>query len=229
MLRAAGRGVAAPDEGEGSTGSAAEGGLCDPAARGVRVVSAPGMCDLPGLPEPHEDRKGEMWLGIWVVLGLIFVLVGFTHLLSYSYMEPLHRQVADGLMEGYAVAALLCLAKIIWGDMGEVRRSRATCLPIPPEVSARLAEGAPLSDLQNVHVRDRSYCVRCCVWRNQKDHPHHCSTCQRCVQGFDHHCGVFGRCIAEGNMRYFRGLIAMGGAGWITFLFFLVAAQGGGE
>ena len=120
-----------------------------------------------------------------------------------------------------AVVALACLAYLMWGDPGVVHRSQHTCMPVPTEVADKLSEAAtrpgftpagptdpswnPLAGMTNLHEGERSYCVRCCLWRDQWEPPprgrisaacsrsrariqvHHCSTCQRCVKHFDHH------------------------------------------
>ena len=156
-----------------------------------------------------------------------------------------------------AAVALGCLAGLLFDDPGVVRRTAETCLPIPQQVADRLveapsapgsgrqsaAERAATVGMQNIVEADRTYCVRCFVWRESMGQPgvcegvasgctgtsaatpvpmttHHCSTCQRCVRYFDHHCGVFGRCIAgrglEGNMKYFTTIIMMGWVGAVT-------------
>ena len=90
----------------------------------------------------------------------------------------------------------------------------------------------------NIVDGDRSFCVRCLVWRNNPDphccggscvqaKPHHCRICNRCVMHFDHHCGVFGRCIAgsglRGNMKYFVTIIIVGYGGFILAMITAIA------
>ena len=116
------------------------------------------------------------------------------------------------------------------GDPGVVRRTPATCLPVPDEVAERLRAGAPVPETtRNITSADgtKTYCVRCFVWRDNtlggRGRAHHCRVCQRCCVNFDHHCGIFGRCIAgdgarTGNLRYFFTIIIMGYAGFFTTL-----------
>jgi len=37
----------------------------------------------------------------------------------------------------------------------------------------------------------------------------HCEWCNYCVEGLDHHCPWSGKCIARGNMCWFRFFLAM--------------------
>ena len=55
----------------------------------------------------------------------------------------------------------------------------------------------PPTDLQ----RFREYCMKC--RRPRPSRAHHCSICQKCVQGMDHHCPWIGNCVGIHNRRYF--------------------------
>jgi hypothetical protein len=133
--------------------------------------------------------------------------------------------VASGLNLVEACVAIICLFSVLNCDPSVIRRTDATCLPLPPLVDERLRAGQPLDGLPNQEDATRgSYCVRCCVWRLKALHgvAHHCSICQHCVGDFDHHCSFFGRCIAgnvagwRGNAPYFALLLLMALASPVT-------------
>ena len=47
------------------------------------------------------------------------------------------------------VVALICLAGLLWGNPGEVRRSEANCFPLPGEVEQRIVAGQSCVGLSN--------------------------------------------------------------------------------
>ena len=199
---------------------------------------------LPPLPAPDlRMMRSEAAGGC----SLVFCLIGTFIALTISCAHPLpYGATLISAVITEAVIALACLSYLMFGDPGVVKRTRRSCLPVPQEVAEKLNAAAqtpgaphPLMGMTNIHdaANERSYCVRCCMWREETDgRPsrwprhmgarsaripvHHCSICQRCVTHFDHHCGVFGRCIAgtwkSGNMPAFCGMILMGYCGAIT-------------
>lgn len=138
-----------------------------------------------------------------------------------------------------AALALACLIGLYIKDPGTVKRSPSTCSPMPETVIQRLSEGKDVDDLANIWEGEKSYCMRCLVWRDPQSDPvldegcaaathdrcsrlhcgtgsraHHCSVCERCVLNFDHHCQIFGICIAgqgcSGNIGIFHCLLSLG-------------------
>eukprot|EP00756_Hemistasia_phaeocysticola_P052520 Hpha_TRINITY_DN27767_c0_g1::TRINITY_DN27767_c0_g1_i1::g.157062::m.157062 len=181
-------------------------------------------------PMPIRNRKemnSESVGGIIVVLGIIGAILAMSHFLLADKLDTGPKIALFVLVYGESCVAIICLCYLLLGDAGEVVRTKDTCFPIPAPVEEHLREGRHPADagMRNIMEGGKSYCVRCLLWRNDLEHPHHCSTCQRCVQGFDHHCGVFGRCIAKGNMTYFKLIIAMGVFGILTFIIFLIVTS----
>lgn len=190
------------------------------------------MEDLPPMPEPDSELQSSQSIGgVTFVFVAIAAAVGVTHGVGLSLHSLPDTWWWFCLIFIYtqAAAALCCLAILLFGDPGRILRSPETCFPVPPEVAERLKSGESLDGLENVRDGNRSYCVRCCVWRTHpmvspsllccfdcERHPHHCRVCGRCVDGFDHHCGVFGRCIANKNMPFFATLVGLGYAGFIS-------------
>ena len=207
---------------------------------------------LPPLPARKAHRHQEALCGTLVVLGIIAGCVSCTRKGTELMVggaappSPARAFAARAFMSAVlaeAAVALACLAGLLFDDAGEVRRSAATCVPVPPAVADRVRAGAGAHAI-TANIADDAlgtYCVRCLVWRPPNSTPHHCSTCQvgerslspqnvpspercptrqRCVTAFDHHCGVFGRCIAgeglRGNWKYFVTIISMGLGGMAT-------------
>lgn len=177
---------------------------------------------LPPMPVPDlKQMRSEAAGGCSFVICVVITCVGVTVGTTRALPESMHASLIVTLVIVEALVALCCLAYLMWGDPGVIPRNRHTVLPIPTAVAEKLAAAAaapggeamhPLMGLQNIRDGDRSYCVRCCVWRDEVEtlpvgwiaslcrpqscqrprrvKVHHCSTCQRCVRHFDHHCGV---------------------------------------
>eukprot|EP00929_Paragymnodinium_shiwhaense_P092249 TRINITY_DN52138_c0_g1_i1.p1 TRINITY_DN52138_c0_g1~~TRINITY_DN52138_c0_g1_i1.p1 ORF type:complete len:251 (-),score=38.55 TRINITY_DN52138_c0_g1_i1:436-1188(-) len=193
---------------------------------------------MPPLPTPnYKAMRAQACGGVCMVMAITTFCVGATR----AGMKDV-RDMPDGLwwliMGGIhleAALAVICLIGLLLGNPGVIERSLDSCFPLPEDVAERLSKGESMNGLQNVQEGNRSYCLRCLVWRDHdtsqvpqslrgvpgcKVQPHHCRICNRCVRNFDHHCGVFGRCIAgrgiKGNMGFFMGIILMGYLGMGT-------------
>ncbi|CAE7212746.1 TTF2 [Symbiodinium sp. KB8] len=165
--------------------------------------------DLPALRQRGPNYYWGPWLCLVVVFAFIFESVGLPTMASQNYDSPFLDMVVLPVVWIAAFAAVFTLVSIVFGDTGEIRRSEASCYPIPDRARALILLGSSKSeDTPNIAGLDgQSYCTRCCVWRPEGSH--HCSTCQRCVTGFDHHCSFFGRCITRRNMCSFRTIIGL--------------------
>ena len=151
-----------------------------------------------------------------------------------------------GVLHVEGVIIAVCVLGIVLVDPCTIQRTPESCLPLPQLIEEQLSLGKtpPFAGMSNIEEDGRVYCVRCLVWRPSTDssgRTHHCNTCQRCVSSFDHHCVFFGRCIAgrscctvqgiggregtgptrwllmpQGNLVFFRGLLAMTALGILT-------------
>ena len=199
---------------------------------------------LPPYPTPdYRTRWREAARGVLLVSTLIVIFVSSTtSVVSVASINLTFTGTCIALIWCEALAAVICLVGINFGDPGVIKRTEENCFPLPEDVARRLATGEPAISMLHDNISEKTadgairiFCVRCFVWRPLPPAPgahrvHHCRICQRCVVAFDHHCGVLGRCIAgsgrRGNMKYFKGLIACGQLGlWTCGIACFVAVQ----
>lgn len=192
--------------------------------------------ELPPLPEPlHEERRRQCRKGCLVVLLTASATIGLTLVAVFIPEDLPHAAswIFAALLCCEAMLAAFCYAGVALSDPGRLRRSADILTELPESVAERLRRGDSLiTDMRNVEVCGRSFCVRCLVWRGKRARGHHCQVCGFCVDDFDHHCDVLGRCIAgknwwsgdggwglrhTGNLLYFQGLISMAIGGLVTF------------
>lgn len=196
-------------------------GPCDGAERLDDIELLPAR--LPPLPTPnYDERRRESCCGCVCVLGTVAtcvaLTVGFSSVLERSVRLPLLCLIA-----AEAAVAIGCLAGLLLGDPGVVRRTQETCLPVPAEVAERLSSGAPLRDevapmsgMTNIRDGDRSYCVRCFLWRDHAPPPAACEAYSSRRDAFArrwcgmpeswpgrraevavHHCSTCQRCVRD--------------------------------
>jgi len=74
----------------------------------------------------------------------------------------------------------------------------------------------PTSADDDRFANDPNYCKACKVVRELD--MYHCLDCDVCIKGFDHHCPWTGKCIGEGNIRYFY-LFLLSTVVYLVFLY----------
>ena len=176
---------------------------------GITVVlvschSSTPATDLSSYSLPHCPDRPTASTSVHPPCGkvLIGICVGIPNgvLHGQGWTWPADNEPWDGVAVGMlmlyveAIIALVCLAGIVFGDPGVIKRSQERCFPIPEPVLHRLRSGQSLVGMDNFYEGSNVYCVRCCLWRSlprkgfRDAEVHHCSICQRCVRDFDHQC-----------------------------------------
>lgn len=140
---------------------------------------------LPPMPKAERTEQArEERRGILLVSALIIFFTALTTVIALTRPSSAVSWTFAAAIYTEAVLAILCLRHVLHSGAGVIRHSAETCFPVPAEVAARIRAGDSLAGLPNPRQGDRSYCVRCCVWRPL--HAHHCSTvsgaghCQTC-------------------------------------------------
>ena len=181
------------------------------------------LATLPPLPTPkYAERRAEACNGCSTVLFIVGACVGTTTVsLQLVPISPTYTWTFTGLVLAEAAVALVCLAGLMFGDPGVVRRSEKTCQPPPAEVCRRIKQGEPLigaltDNLVEAVSPYRSYCARCFVYRStrqtvelnltQRRQSAACSLracgcyvtcCPPSDSKWGHHCSTCQRCVEE--------------------------------
>ena len=128
------------------------------------------LCDLPPFPRPdYASRNGQAASGIFVVVTIVGLLVALPHGVGATAPRAVPIFAAmDGPTIGFiclyveAFLAIVCLLGILFGDPGNLKRTHASCFPLPPTIADKLRAKQPLDYVENIHVNGQVFCVR---WR----------------------------------------------------------------
>eukprot|EP00418_Pyrodinium_bahamense_P074404 CAMPEP_0179101758 /NCGR_PEP_ID=MMETSP0796-20121207/47065_1 /TAXON_ID=73915 /ORGANISM="Pyrodinium bahamense, Strain pbaha01" /LENGTH=297 /DNA_ID=CAMNT_0020799619 /DNA_START=61 /DNA_END=949 /DNA_ORIENTATION=+ len=207
---------------------------------------SPPMEKLPPLPEPdHAERRAQSAGGVCLVLSLVAAFGGVTHaVIKTSKDLPATLQlVSEGLILCEAIVALGCLAGLLCGDSGVIRRSPETCFPLPEEVARQLANGETINLSSNIALGGEapsgpSACgalsgaprasarttaeSASAAWRTSTTTATSSGAASQVAR---HASGA----STWGNIVYFHGLITMGLAGFFTCLGTTIVAASSGS
>ena len=190
-----------------------------------------GLSALPPLPEADvAQQRVEAMSGILFVSLLVLLLWGGTELVLTDDLlaaEDVGVFAFHVCISAQAAFSFCCLMLLV-SDVCRrtVGRSEAACFPLPDDIQRFLEtrKGSPLMENRRDEAGRRSFCIRCLVWREDKERVHHCTICQRCVPDWDHHCFAFGVCISgtlwppRGNRLVFVCQILVAATALVTLL-----------
>ena len=141
------------------------------------------LSQLPPMPTPDfSSMRSEACCGCSFVLSLTGALVGITYAYALKdsgapFTGTNWWEVAGSLIYVEAFIAVLCLAGLMFGDPGTLKRSPENCFPLPAEIERLLSQGESVAR-PNFHDPDtgRDFCTRCMIWRPNDSRCHHCSS-----------------------------------------------------
>uniref|UniRef100_A0A1I8IHP8 Palmitoyltransferase n=1 Tax=Macrostomum lignano TaxID=282301 RepID=A0A1I8IHP8_9PLAT len=183
----------------------------------------PGMPEGVAMPKRWEQYKGKSWItcnGRCVCarnLSVFYLTLLLVVVFSGLFFAFDCRFLAVNLSPAVPVFAVLqcgfvlaCLLRTTLSDPGIIPRAG------PDEAAWMEAEMASHSTvpqyetLRDIRINGRlfklKFCQTCKLWRPPR--ASHCSTCDNCVDRFDHHCPWVGNCVGRRNYRYFYLFLA---------------------
>ena len=118
---------------------------------------------LPPLPSPSKTMSGQARTGVLLsLMALSFILLPLHLSEPGTYPPPITTSANwTMLLWGEAVAILGCIAGLMFGDPGTIKRSTENCFPVPAAVADRLRNGKTLDGMANLSEEGRVYCTRC--------------------------------------------------------------------
>jgi len=145
--------------------------------------------------------------GMRFTLGLIIVASGLFHAFTSPYLWTEVSPVLPLLAAYTSTLCAIFLLRTALMDPGIV--PKGTEGEIKESVERDPGAGHHPPRTMDVQVKHKSFqlkfCDTCQMYRPPR--ASHCSSCNNCVDGFDHHCPWVGNCIGRRNYRYFLGFV----------------------
>ena len=132
----------------------------------------------------------------WVLIVVpTFIYFAFVAWYSIIFLFPISVIVIPILL---VLFALICynLFKVSTTDPGTYFRN-----PVPPDFSYKHRPSDRTVTNAEGYSFVEKYCTTCHIYRSAR--ASHCSSCDNCIDEFDHHCPWTGTCVGRRNYRYF--------------------------